>query len=81
MIGPVTGVQVWHPERLSAVFCHEFVTYVSCGMQATYCVEKLGLDPEKVNPNGGAIALGHPLGCTGMLAYLRRLLMLARPAA
>ncbi len=45
-------------------------------MQATYCVEKLGLDPEKVNPNGGAIALGHPLGCTGMLAYLRRLLML-----
>lgn len=24
-----------------------------------------GLDPEKVNVNGGAIALGHPLGCTG----------------
>jgi acetyl-CoA acyltransferase len=23
------------------------------------------LDPAKVNPNGGAIALGHPLGCTG----------------
>jgi acetyl-CoA acyltransferase len=23
------------------------------------------LDPDKVNPNGGAIALGHPLGCTG----------------
>lgn len=30
-----------------------------------YCVEKLGLDPEKVNPRGGAIAFGHPLGCTG----------------
>jgi len=30
-----------------------------------YCVETLGLDPEKVNPRGGAIALGHPLGCTG----------------
>ncbi|KAH8817007.1 putative peroxisomal 3-ketoacyl-CoA thiolase [Xylogone sp. PMI_703] len=30
-----------------------------------YCVEKLGLDPAKVNPRGGAIALGHPLGCTG----------------
>ncbi len=26
-----------------------------------YCVRKLGLDPEKVNVNGGAIALGHPL--------------------
>jgi len=33
--------------------------------QAAYCVEKLGLDSKKVNPKGGAIALGHPLGCTG----------------
>jgi acetyl-CoA acyltransferase 1 len=33
--------------------------------QATYCVDKLGLDASKVNPNGGAIALGHPLGATG----------------
>jgi len=30
-----------------------------------YCVQNLGLDPAKVNPRGGAIALGHPLGCTG----------------
>lgn len=35
------------------------------GAQATYCCDKLGLDREKVNVNGGAIALGHPLGCTG----------------
>lgn len=33
--------------------------------QATYCVEKLGIDRAKLNPKGGAIALGHPLGCTG----------------
>ncbi|PNH11416.1 3-ketoacyl-CoA thiolase 2, peroxisomal [Tetrabaena socialis] len=33
--------------------------------QASYCVAKLGIDEAKVNPNGGAIALGHPLGCTG----------------
>ncbi|XP_051543718.1 3-ketoacyl-CoA thiolase, peroxisomal [Myxocyprinus asiaticus] len=33
--------------------------------QAVYCVEKLGIPMEKVNPNGGAIAFGHPLGCTG----------------
>uniref|UniRef100_A0A8C6WMY4 Acetyl-CoA acyltransferase 1 n=1 Tax=Neogobius melanostomus TaxID=47308 RepID=A0A8C6WMY4_9GOBI len=33
--------------------------------QAVYCVEKLGIPQHKVNPNGGAIALGHPLGCTG----------------
>ncbi len=33
--------------------------------QAVYCVEKLGIKEEKVNPNGGAIALGHPLRATG----------------
>eukprot|EP01016_Furgasonia_blochmanni_P033164 TRINITY_DN3449_c0_g1_i1.p1 TRINITY_DN3449_c0_g1~~TRINITY_DN3449_c0_g1_i1.p1 ORF type:complete len:492 (-),score=199.86 TRINITY_DN3449_c0_g1_i1:357-1832(-) len=33
--------------------------------QATYSIEKLGIDLNKVNPKGGAIALGHPLGCTG----------------
>jgi acetyl-CoA acyltransferase len=33
--------------------------------QALYCVRKLGLDTNLVNVNGGAIALGHPLGCTG----------------
>lgn len=33
--------------------------------QASYCAAKLNLDENKVNPNGGAIALGHPLGATG----------------
>ena len=33
--------------------------------QAVYCVKKLGIPMDKVNPNGGAIALGHPLGMTG----------------
>lgn len=33
--------------------------------QATYCVEKLGIDRSKLNVCGGAIALGHPLGATG----------------
>ncbi len=33
--------------------------------QALYCIRELGLDISKVNPNGGAIAMGHPLGCTG----------------
>jgi acetyl-CoA acyltransferase 1 len=33
--------------------------------QATWCVSDLMIPIEKVNPNGGAIALGHPLGCTG----------------
>jgi acetyl-CoA acyltransferase len=33
--------------------------------QALAVVRALGLDPERINVNGGAIALGHPLGCTG----------------
>jgi acetyl-CoA acyltransferase 1 len=32
---------------------------------AVYCKDKLNLPWEKMNPRGGAIALGHPLGCTG----------------
>ncbi len=33
--------------------------------QSIYCIQKLGMDPAKVNPNGGAIAIGHPTGATG----------------
>jgi acetyl-CoA acyltransferase len=33
--------------------------------QSLAVMQEAGLDPERVNPNGGAIALGHPLGCTG----------------
>jgi len=33
--------------------------------QATYCVDKLNIPADKVNPKGGAIAFGHPLGATG----------------
>jgi acetyl-CoA acyltransferase len=33
--------------------------------QAAYCQRELGIDDERINVNGGAIALGHPLGCTG----------------
>ncbi|KAJ7103493.1 3-ketoacyl-CoA thiolase [Mycena belliarum] len=46
--------------------------------QFAYCVEELGIPIEKINPNGGAIALSHPLGMTGVrqvvtgLAELRR---------
>jgi len=33
--------------------------------QALACIRELGIDEARVNPNGGAIALGHPLGCSG----------------
>jgi acetyl-CoA acetyltransferase len=34
-------------------------------VQALSVIEDLGVDPEIVNVNGGAIAIGHPLGCSG----------------
>jgi acetyl-CoA acetyltransferase family protein len=46
--------------------------------QAVYCRDKLGIDPAKLNPNGGAISIGHPYGMTGsrmvgtLLLELRR---------
>lgn len=33
--------------------------------QSLACIREIGIDPARVNVNGGAIALGHPLGCTG----------------
>lgn len=33
--------------------------------QSLGCIREMGLDPDKINVNGGAIALGHPLGCSG----------------
>jgi acetyl-CoA acetyltransferase family protein len=46
--------------------------------QAVYCRDRLGIDPERLNPNGGAISIGHPYGMTGarltgtLLLELRR---------
>jgi acetyl-CoA acyltransferase len=34
-------------------------------VQSLAVIQQAGLDPSRINPNGGAIALGHPLGCTG----------------
>ncbi|GAA4102672.1 thiolase family protein [Nocardioides kongjuensis] len=39
--------------------------------QAVACIRDAGLDPERVNPYGGAIALGHPVGATGAILSLR----------
>ncbi len=60
-------------DQLAAVELNE-----AFAAQALACVRELELDPARVNPNGGAIALGHPLGCTGakltatLLGELRR---------
>jgi acetyl-CoA acyltransferase len=49
--------------------------------QALGAIKLAGLDPARVNPNGGAIALGHPLGCTGAKLTATLLRELARENA
>ena len=46
--------------------------------QALAVAKGLGLDPAKVNPNGGAIALGHPVGATGAIIAIKALYELER---
>ncbi|MFH9657947.1 thiolase family protein [Streptomyces sp. NPDC017248] len=49
--------------------------------QALACVDELGLDPDLVNPTGGAIALGHPLGCSGARILITLLHRMRRTGA
>jgi acetyl-CoA C-acetyltransferase len=46
--------------------------------QAIAVARKLGFDPDKLNPNGGAIALGHPIGATGAMILTKALYELER---
>jgi acetyl-CoA C-acetyltransferase len=46
--------------------------------QAMAVTKDLGLDPDKVNPNGGAVALGHPIGATGSILTVKALYELER---
>jgi acetyl-CoA C-acetyltransferase len=47
-------------------------------VQAMAVTKDLGLDPAKVNPNGGAVALGHPIGATGCILTVKALYELER---
>jgi acetyl-CoA C-acetyltransferase len=47
-------------------------------VQSLAVADLLGLDPERTNPNGGAIALGHPLGATGTIMIVKALYELRR---
>lgn len=49
--------------------------------QALAVSKELGLDPAKVNPNGGAIALGHPVGATGVILAVKAMAELERTGA
>ncbi|KAJ0408252.1 hypothetical protein P43SY_004410 [Pythium insidiosum] len=65
-IGPAAAIpQALKKADLSIDQIDVFEINEAFASQAVYCIEKLGIPMEKVNPKGGAIALGHPLGCTG----------------
>jgi acetyl-CoA acyltransferase 1 len=78
-IGPAVAIPaVLKATSLSTSDVDIFEINEAFASQAVYCIKDLGIPIEKVNPNGGAIALGHPLGCTGarqiatLLAELKR---------
>lgn len=65
-IGPALAIpEVLKKTNLSIDEIDIFELNEAFASQAVYCIQRLGLDMNKVNPKGGAIALGHPLGCTG----------------
>jgi acetyl-CoA acyltransferase len=65
-IGPVPAVRkLLAKNKLQVKDIDVFELNEAFAAQAVYCIRELGIPPEKVNPNGGAIALGHPLGVSG----------------
>ncbi len=65
-IGPVPAIQALLDQtglKLSDIDLFEINEAFAA--QAAYCQRELGIDADRINVNGGAIALGHPLGCTG----------------
>ena len=74
-IGPVPAVRkLLAKNKLEVKDIDVFELNEAFAAQALYCIRELGIDRSKVNPNGGAIALGHPLGVSGtrMAATLLR---------
>ena len=65
-IGPVPAVRkLLEHNKLTVKDIDVFELNEAFAAQSLYCIRELKLDPAKVNPNGGAIALGHPLGVSG----------------
>ena len=65
-IGPVPAIQkLLKQTGLSLADIDVIELNEAFAAQAVYCQRELGISKEKLNVNGGAISLGHPLGCTG----------------
>ncbi len=78
-IGPVPAVRaLLEKTGLSASDFDVIESNEAFAAQALAVSKELGLDPAKVNPNGGAIALGHPVGATGAIITVKALYELER---
>jgi acetyl-CoA acyltransferase len=65
-IGPVPAIQKLLAQTgLTIKDIDRFEINEAFAAQAVYCARELGVPDDRLNVNGGAIALGHPLGCTG----------------
>jgi len=78
-IGPVPAVQALLARTGLSIGDFDVIeSNEAFAAQALAVSKELGLDPAKVNPNGGAIALGHPVGATGALVTVKALYELER---
>ncbi|MFC3612249.1 acetyl-CoA C-acyltransferase family protein [Lutimaribacter marinistellae] len=78
-IGPIPAVRkLMEKTGLSASDFDVIESNEAFASQALAVNKELGLDPARVNPNGGAIALGHPVGATGAIITVKALYELER---
>jgi acetyl-CoA C-acetyltransferase len=78
-LGPIPAVkQVFEKARLKPADMDIIESNEAFAVQAMAVTRDLGLDPAKVNPNGGAVALGHPIGATGAILTVKALHELQR---
>jgi len=78
-LGPIPEVKrVFEKSGLKPADMDVIESNEAFAVQAMAVTKELGLDPAKVNPNGGAVALGHPIGATGALLTVKALYELQR---
>ena len=78
-LGPIPAVKrVFDKAGLKPADMDVIESNEAFAVQAMAVTRELGLDPAKVNPNGGAVALGHPVGATGAILTVKALYELER---
>ena len=78
-LGPIPAVRrVFEKSGLKPADMDVIESNEAFAVQAMAVTKDLGLDPAKVNPNGGAVALGHPIGATGAILTVKALYELER---